>query len=150
MRLADLLDESVVKIGLESLDKEECIEEMADLLVRAGRVADRQGAIAALLAREELGSTGIGNGTAIPHAKHASIKTLTAAVGTSAGGIEFDAVDGEPVRLVFLILAAENDPGPHVAALAEIARLLQVPGLYRRIVEAESAQALLDVIGQEE
>ena len=150
MRLRDLLDESVVKVGLESRDKEECFEEMIDLLVRAGRLSDRAGALEAVLQREQQGTTGIGDGIAIPHGKHASIPTLTVAVGTSLDGIEFDAVDGKPVHAVFMLLAQINDPGPHIRALAEIARLVQTPGLYRRLVEAGSAGEILNVLDAEE
>jgi len=98
MRLRDLIDESVVKVGLESLDKEECFEEMIDLLVRAERLADRAGALEAIRQREAQGTTGIGQGVAIPHGKHASISSLTAALGVSADGIEFDSIDGDPAH----------------------------------------------------
>jgi len=150
MRLRDLLDESVVKVGLESLDKEECFEEMIDILVRAGRVSDRAGALEAVRQRESQGTTGIGQGVAIPHGKHASIPTLTAALGLSRKGIEFDAIDGDPVRVVFLLLARTDDPGPHVRALAEIARLVQTPGFYRKLTEARSPKDVLDILDVEE
>ena len=104
----------------------------------------------ALLERERIGSTGIGNGVAIPHAKSTSIKTLCAAMGTSQAGIEFDSVDGQPVHLVFLVLAEANNPGPHVATLAEIARLLQLPGFYRRILSAPTPKAVLSILNEEE
>jgi len=150
MRLRDLLDESVVKVGLKSRDKEECFEEMVDLLVRAGRISDRAAATKALREREAKGSTGIGQGIAIPHANDASIKALTAAVGTSPAGIEFNAIDDEPVHAVFLLLARMDDPGPHVRALAEISRLVQTPGLYRRLTEAKSPREVLDILDAEE
>lgn len=146
MRLRDLLDESVVKIGLESTDKEECFEELIDLLVRSGRLASREAALAAVAARESTATTGIGRGCAIPHGKDPSIRTLTVAIGTSAAGIEFDAVDGERVHLVILILANADEPGPHVQALAEVVRLLKLPGCYNTLVAACSAKALLDAI----
>ena len=150
MRLRDLMDESVVKIGLESLDKEECFEEMVDLLVRAGRLDDRAGALEALRRREAKGTTGIGGGVAIPHATHASIGHLVAAVGTSPDGIEFDATDGEPVHMVFLLLAPLDDPGPHVRALAEIARLVQMAGFCRKLTEAAAPAEVLELLESEE
>jgi fructose PTS system EIIBC or EIIC component len=150
MRLRDLLDESVVKIGLKSVDKEESFEEMIDLLVRAGRLTDRAGALEAVRQRESQGTTGIGQGVGIPHGKHASIPTLTAALGISPRGVEFDAIDGQRVHLVFLLLARLDDPGPHVRALAEIARLVQTPGLYRRLTEAKSVPQILDILDSEE
>ena len=150
MRLRDLLDSSVVKLDMTAGEKEEAIEELVDLLVRAGRVTDRKGVIEALLAREAQQTTGIGNGVAVPHAKHTSIPTLTAALGISQKGVEFDSVDDKPAQVVFLIMARVNDPGPHVLALAEIARLLQIPGLYRRLVQAKTNEELLGVIDAEE
>ena len=150
MRLRDLIDEAAVKVGLESLDKEECFEEMIDLLVRADHIPDRAGALEAIRQREAQGTTGIGQGVAIPHGKHPSISSLTAALGTSADGLEFDAVDGDPVHVVFLLLAPVNDPGPHVRALAEIARLVQTPGFYRKLTEAKTAAEALDVLDAEE
>jgi mannitol/fructose-specific phosphotransferase system IIA component (Ntr-type) len=150
MRLRDLLDEDVVKVGLESRDKEECFEELIDLLVRAGRIESRDGPLEAIRQREAQGTTGIGNGVAVPHGKHPSVGQLTAVMGTSVDGIEFDAVDSEPVHLVFLLLATGNDPGPHVRALAEIGRLLQIPGFYRKVREAKTGRDLLDIIDAEE
>jgi mannitol/fructose-specific phosphotransferase system IIA component (Ntr-type) len=150
MRLRDLLDLSSVKVPLEGLDKEECFEELVDLLVRAGRIPDRAAALTAIGQREAQGTTGIGQGVAIPHGKDASIPRLTAALGISSRGIEFDAIDNQPVHLVFLLLARADDPGPHVRALAEIARLVQTPGFYRRLSEARSAQEVLDLLDAEE
>jgi len=150
MRLRDLLDESVVKVGLKSRDKEQCFEEMIDLLVAASRIADRAGALAAVRQRESQGTTGIGQAVGIPHGKHASIPTLTAALGISDKGIEFESIDGEKVRLVFMLLARVDDPGPHVRALAEIARLVQTPGFFRKLTEARTPGDVLEVLDAEE
>ena len=150
MRLRDLLDESVVKVDLKSLEKEECFEEMIDLLVRAGRLSDRAGALEAVRQREAQGTTGIGQGVAIPHGKHPSVPALTAALGVSKSGIAFDSIDGAKVHLVFLLLARNDDPGPHVRALAEIARLIQTPGFYRKLAGAGSAKEVLDLLDAEE
>jgi len=150
MRLRDLLDESVIRVGLESLDKEECFEELVDLLARAGRLDDRPGALQALQEREAKGTTGIGGGVAIPHAKHPSVEHLVAALGTSPDGIEFDATDGETVQAVFLLLAPVDDPGPHVRTLAEIARLVQTPGFCRKLTEAADPDEVLQILEAEE
>lgn len=150
MRIYDLLDESVVKVELESFDKEECFEEMIDLLVRSGRITDRAAALEAIQQREQQGTTGIGKGIAIPHGKHPSVNGLVAALGMSDEGIEFDAVDGEPVHLVCMLLSTNNDPGPHIQALAEISRLLLIPGFYRKITEVQTAREILDIIEAEE
>jgi mannitol/fructose-specific phosphotransferase system IIA component (Ntr-type) len=152
MKLIDVLDESVVKVGLEAEGKEEAFAEMIELLVRAGRLDDRgrERALRAILAREEVATTGIGSGLAVPHGKDASVKTLLAALGVSKKGIEYDATDGEPVYLIFLVLAEVNNPGPHVQCLGEIARLIQVPGLNEHLRAAKTAKEALDLIRAEE
>jgi mannitol/fructose-specific phosphotransferase system IIA component (Ntr-type) len=150
MRLRDLLDEQSVKIGLESVDKEECFEEMVDILVRAGRVSDRAATLRAILDREAQGTTGIGTGIAVPHAKHGSIPSLMAAVGISQEGIEFDAIDGEPVHMVVLLLANSSEPGPHLQALVEIARLVRIAGFYRKVVAASTPAEILEILDAEE
>ncbi len=146
MKLLEILDESVIKVPLESEDKEEAIEELMDVLVRAGRVKEREAALQAVLDREEKQTTGIGHGLAVPHAKHESITTLTCAVGIAPEGIEFDSIDGEPVRVVFLLLAEANNPGPHLAALAEVARIFEFPTARNRLFKARSPAEILDVI----
>ncbi|MBM4038938.1 MAG: PTS sugar transporter subunit IIA [Planctomycetes bacterium] len=152
MKLIDVLDESVVKVGLEAEDKEEAFAEMIELLVRAGRLEDRGRACAlkAILAREAMATTGIGSGVAVPHGKEPCVKSLLAALGISKKGIEYDATDGEPVYLVFLVLAEANNPGPHVQCLGEIARLLQVPGFNDRLRNARTPKEALDLIRAEE
>jgi len=150
MCLRKLLDSETVKIDLESVDKEECFEEMVDVLVRAGRITDRAAALQAIQNREAQGTTGIGNGVAIPHGKHASISDLTVSCGISRAGIEFDAVDQELVHFVVLLLANSNQPGPHLRALVEIARLFQIPGFYRRATQVTSVEKLLELLDLEE
>jgi len=121
-----------------------------DLLVQAGRLSDRAGPLEAVMKREAQQTTGIGHGVAVPHAKHASVGALTAALGISRPGLDFDAVDHQPVQVVFLLLAKINDPGPHIRALAEISRLLQVPGCYHKLIDAKSPAELLAVIAAQE
>ena len=150
MRLRDMLDESSVKVGLESRDKEECIEEMVEVLVRAGRVADRARVLEAVRSREAEGSTGIGNGVAVPHGKCEGLPGTVLAVGVSRAGIEFDAVDDKPVHVVFLIAASAAEPGRHLQMLAEVVRLIRVPGLCAKLAAAESPKALLDLLDAEE
>lgn len=146
MRLRDMLDETVVKTDLESSDKEECFEEMVDVLVRAGRLTDRAAAIAAIKKREAEASTGIGFGVAVPHGKCPEIKELTIALGTSKNGVEFDADDGRLVNVVILILASSSEPGRHLQALAEVVRLVRIPGLCDKIIAAPDAAAVLGIL----
>lgn len=146
MKLLDILEPGVVKVGMESVDKEESFEELIDLLVKTGKITDREAALDAICTREEMRSTGIGKGVAIPHGKDKSITQITAAAGTSADGIEFDSVDGKPVRLVFLVLAEVNNPGPHLQTLSEIATCLNEPGTYDKLVNAKTPEAFLQLL----
>ena len=150
MRLRDMLDESTVKVELESLDKEECIEEMTDLLVRAGRVTDRAQVLSAVRTREAEGSTGIGSGVAVPHGKCANLANTVLAVGISRQGIEFDAVDGKPVKVVFLIAASASEPGKHLQMLAEVVRLVRIPGLCTKLATAATPAEVLNLLDAEE
>ncbi len=150
MRLRDMLDESTVKVGLESLDKEECIEEMTDVLVRAGRVANSAQVLSAVRTREAEGSTGIGKGVAVPHGKCAGLTSTVLAVGISRNGIEFDSADGKPVKIVFLIAASASEPGKHLQMLAEVVRLIRVPGLCDKLTAATTPKMVLDLLDAEE
>ena len=150
MKLSDLLSENVIKVDLESEDKEEVFPELIELLVRTDRINDRAAALNAIETREDMGTTGIGKGIAIPHGKDACVRKLTAALGISRRGIEYDAIDDEPVHVVFMVIAQPDNPGPHVQCLAEIARLLQIPGFYKRLLAASSPKEVLDTIAAEE
>ena len=147
MDLASLLSIDTVKVPLEAADKVEAIAELLELLVRSGQVADRDALLDALYEREEKGSTGIGAGVAIPHAKHEGLEGVALAGGASPDGIEFDAADGRPVHLVFLVVAEAHNPGPNVEVLADIGGLMQVPGLYDRLVSVRDADELVRAIG---
>lgn len=150
MDLLHLLDESVVNTNLRSSDRDELFREMVGMLVHAGRIPDRDAGLEALHARERLGTTGIGGGIAVPHGKSLTVPRLTLALGVSPQGIDYETTDNEPVHIVFLMLADGSNPGPHVECLAEIARLLQVPGLCDHLRSAQTPAAALAVIRAEE
>ncbi len=146
MDLATLLVKDTVKVPLEGVDKEEILAELVEVLVRAGRVTDRDGVLDAIYERETKGSTGIGGGVAIPHARHPELEGVAAAVGVSREGTEFDAADGGLVHLVFLVVAESHNPGPNVEVLADIGALMQTPGVYEEMVSAPDAEALIRAI----
>jgi len=143
MSLVALLDESVVKVGLESTEKDELFEEMVDMLARAGRIKDRKPILKGIREREEGMTTGIGKGVAIPHAKTDAIDGVVACVGTGKDGIEYEAIDGEPVHLVFMVVSARSAPELNVQTLASIARLMGLPRAYSRLCAAKSPAGLL-------
>ncbi|MFH2113895.1 MAG: PTS sugar transporter subunit IIA [Spirochaetota bacterium] len=123
MALIDLIEESVVRTPLKATGKEAAIRELVDVLVAAGKITDAETVLRAVLDREAKGSTGLAEGIAVPHGKTAAARELTIAIGVSPDGIEFGSMDGQPARLFFLILAPPDQTGPHIEALAEIARM---------------------------
>src|SRR6185369_17939987 len=127
MKLGEIIPEGGILDDLKAVAKEEVIKEMVQALVKAGRIeeANVKKVVKALMDREELGSTGIGAGVAVPHAKHDSISDLVGAFGRSKKGINFDALDGEPVHILFLLLSSKNASGAHLEALAYISRLVR-------------------------
>ena len=146
MDLASLIEKRTVKIPLAGFDKEEVIAELVELLVRAGKVRDRDAVMTALLEREKKGTTGIGGGVAIPHAKYAGVQGVELAIGVSPKGIEFDAADDALVHLVFLVVGEARNPGPNVAVLATIGRLMQMRDVYENMVSARDADELTEAI----
>ena len=152
MNLAGLLDESSVKVPLEGLTTDEVIAELVELLVRAGKIKDRDVVLDALYEREAKGSTGIGGGVAIPHARHSDIEGVVLAAGVSREGIEFFAADGEPVYVAFLLMGTPDRPEANVEALADIAGIVRIPGLYEKLVNARDAGEMIRIIaeGQQE
>ncbi len=146
MQLLQTLDENVIKVPLESETKEEVFEEMIEILAHTGRITDRSAALAAITERESKQTTGIGRGLAVPHAKMEGLEKMVGAVGISPEGIDYDSEDGEPVHVVFLLLARAGHPGPHVAALAEIARIFSKPTLRQKPFAAKDAADVMETI----
>ncbi|MCM8784456.1 MAG: PTS sugar transporter subunit IIA [Candidatus Omnitrophica bacterium] len=152
MKITEFLCEKAVNSDLKSLDKKGVIEELVDLLIKAGKLKDKdkQKIIEVILNREALGSTGIGQGIAIPHGKSDCLKELTAAMGISKRGINFDALDGEPVFIFFLLLAPEDSAGPHLKALARISRLLKDKYLRDALIKAKDDKEIINIIKEED
>ncbi len=148
MSFVGLLDESLVKVGLESLEKDGLFEEMVDMLVRAGKISDRKPVLAAIHEREDQMTTGIGKGVAVPHVKIGDVEGVMACMGISEDGIEYDAIDGEPVHLAFLVVSAKATPELNIQTLATVARIMGLPGAYARIRDAKSAGEVLAALAE--
>lgn len=128
MNIMGFLDDRAITTDLKAQhQKEDILKELVQLLVQAEAIKDRDVSklLQTLLKRESLGSTGIGQGVAIPHGKSDCVAKLVAAFGVSRAGVNFDSLDGEPVHLFFLLVAPEDSAGPHLKALARISRLLK-------------------------
>ncbi len=150
MAIADLLSSGVIKVGLTSRDKPSVLRELVRVLIDAGKIHDEENVLRALLRREELQSTGLTGGVAVPHAKTGAVSSLTLALGISRKGIDFDAADGCPSRLFFLMLAPPDRSGPHIEALAEIARRSQSATFTKAVISAPSAEEVLRLFRKNE
>ena len=152
MKLTDVLTPEVVRTDLEATSRDEAIRELVRLLAQSGRIApgDVESVSKAIMRREHLGSTAIGHGVAIPHAKAPAARRLVGAFGRSKAGIEFASIDGEPVHLVFLLASPPESQRAHLKALAHISRLLSKQDLHARILEAKDAKEILAVMAEEE
>jgi len=150
MNISEVLTPALIKIELQSEDKEELFEEMVQLFVSAGVLKDRAAALRALTEREAKMSTGVGNGLAIPHGKLEEANQLLMALGICRAGLDYDALDDQPVYIVLVVFAEIGNPGPHIEALAEISRLFTLPGFSARLLKAQSAEEVFAIIRQEE
>jgi fructose-specific phosphotransferase system IIA component len=127
MKFVDFVSRDAIRTGVEADAKEDVIRVMAASLLEAGKINQDQfeSIVEAILKREELGSTGIGRGVAVPHTKHPSVNELVGAVAVSDEGVDFDSLDGEKVHLLFLLVSPPDRPGDHLRALENISRQLR-------------------------
>ncbi len=127
MKFIDFVSREAIRTTIEVDDKEQVIRSMATALLESGKIAkdEHESIIEAILKREELGSTGIGRGVAVPHTKHPSVSELVGTVAVSEEGVDFDSLDGEKVHLLFLLVSPPDRPGDHLRALENISRQLR-------------------------
>ncbi len=127
MKFSDFICKSSIRTQLDADEKEAVIRAMGTALVEAGKIEQEnfESIVAAILKREELGSTGIGRGVAVPHTKHPAVDKLVGTVAISEEGVDFDSLDGEKVHLLFLLISPPDRPGDHLRALENISRQLR-------------------------
>lgn len=147
MNLLDLISPHTIKVPLESTGKEEAIKELLDVLVTVKKLPHRQSILDALIEREEAGSTGIGHGVALPHARCAEIKEMYIACGASPEGIDFDALDREPVFIFFMIVAPRSAPG-HLKVMSMLTRLLSRSAIREKLKHAQSADEFYTILAE--
>lgn len=150
MRILDFLDKESIELNITAKTKKEVIEELVELLAKKNVILDKKATLDSLYEREELGSTGVGQGIAIPHSKTKGVKDLVAAFGVSKDGVDFDALDGEPVNIFFLLLAPEGAAGLMLKALARVSNFLKNKYYRRKILEAKDKAAVVVTIEEEE
>ncbi|MEM1304060.1 MAG: PTS sugar transporter subunit IIA [Planctomycetota bacterium] len=141
MNFADFISKNAIQTHIEAADKQAVIREMATALLNAGEIAEEHfdGIVEAILKREELGSTGIGRGVAVPHTKHPTVDKLCGAVAVSEEGVEFESLDGEKVHLLFLLVSPPDRPGDHLRALENISRQLRDDSFCNLLKQSKTA-----------
>ncbi len=150
MKFADFVSRQAIGAQLVAQDKEGAVREMAQALLDAGEIeADQfESIVKAILKREELGSTGIGRGVAVPHTKHPSVDHLVGTVAISNEGVDFDSLDGEVVQLFFLLISPPDRPGDHLRALENISRQLRDDTFCRFLKQSKTAEDILQLLDE--
>ncbi len=150
MKISEILNEDLLIPNLQSKNKKGVLEELAGVLVAQGKLPDLETVVEVLLDREKLGSTGIGDGIAIPHGKIKKLGGVVASFGRSLEGVDFESIDQKPTHLFFLLVAPENSAGIHLKALARISRLLKDTHFRKRLMEAECKEEIFQIISEED
>lgn len=150
MKFADFISRESIRADLAADAKEGVIREMANSLLDSGGLQPQEfeGIVKAVLRREELGSTGIGRGVAVPHAKHPSVDKLVGTVAISGAGVDFDSLDGEKVQLFFLLISPPDRPGDHLRALENISRQLRDDTFCKFLKQAKTKEDVLQLLDE--
>jgi len=148
MKLCDFVVSASIIPDLRAGSKEDAIRAMVSSLRDAGSInaADEAGIVAAILKREELGSTGIGRGVAVPHTKHPSVDKLIAAIALSSDGVDFASLDGEPVYIMFLLVSPPDRPGDHLRGLENISRHLRNDNFCKFLRQSKTRDAVWELL----
>ncbi len=146
MRLTDYIGPEHVKLDLEGANKQEVIEELVEYMSEYCGSCDADTILEAVMNRERDGSTGLEKGIAIPHAKCDAVDKLRIVIGISKEGVDFEAQDGQPSHLFFLMIAPTNESGPHVQAIAKIVKMIKVDGFREKLLKAERPEQVIELM----
>ncbi len=150
MRLTDILLTEHIILPLKAKQRDDAIKELINMLAEKDLITDVEQANAAVLEREKLMTTGVGNGIGIPHCKDKSCPNFAVALGIQPKGIKFESIDKKDVKVVFLLVGPENNPGMHIKLLSRISRLMSNEELRQGILKSKDAQKIHDLIDEEE
>jgi PTS system nitrogen regulatory IIA component len=150
MKISELINDRLIIPKFTGKSKKQVLEELAKHLALNKKNIDPDELLRVLIEREKLGSTGIGDGVAIPHGKLNGLENIILVFGKSNEGIDFDSIDGKPVNLIFLLVAPSNSAGVHLKALARLSRLLKDKNFRQELIDASDAQSLYDIIANED
>ena len=150
MKFSDFVATDAIRSHVDAHTKEGVIREMAQSLVDAGSIAagDLESIVKAIMKREDLGSTGIGRGVAVPHTKHPSVSRLVGTVAVSHSGVDFESLDGEPVQLFFLLVSPPDRPGDHLRALENVSRRLRDDSFCRFLKQSKTADDIVQLLDE--
>jgi fructose-specific phosphotransferase system IIA component len=150
MLLAQIIQQSCVKVPLEAKDKTSAITELIDLLEAEKLLQNKDDALQSVLAREQTRTTGIGSGVAIPHGKSKSVKELVMAAGIARQPIDFNSVDGKPVSIIMLLVSPVDQTGPHIQALAKISKMMLDESFRTKLQNASSSAEVCEMLSKKE
>lgn len=151
MSLIDYINVDAIMLDVQESDKETLLSKMIERLDSCNLLENREGAENAIMAREQLMSTGVGNGVAIPHAKTDSVKTIRLTVATIKNGISYKSVDNKPVFVVFMLLSPRHAASDNLKVLTSIAKLLRDnPNFLEKLIKADAASEFIELIAKEE
>src|SRR5215207_1998706 len=150
MKIVDLIKRDMVVPELRATDKRGILEELAAYMAGRHSRIDRALLARVLVEREQLASTAIGEGVAIPHGKLATVGEIVACLGRAGKGVEFDSMDGQPTYLFFVLVAPESSTGAHLKALARISRVFKDPEFRRRLLAAPDGESMYNVVAEED
>ena len=150
MKFADFVSREAIRADLSADDKESVIREMVQALLEAHKVPSEEfeSIVKAIMKREELGSTGIGRGVAVPHTKHPSVDRLVGTVAVSSEGVDFSSLDGEKVHLFFLLISPPDRPGDHLRALENVSRQLRDETFCRFLKQAKNSEDIVTLLDE--
>ena len=146
MKLPEIIEEDYIIPELKAKDKREVLEELAEVISNRDPSIDKAGLVKVLVERERLGSTGIGDGVAIPHGKMNGVRHPIISFGRSKQGLDFDSMDGQPAHLFFLLIAPEDSSGIHLQVLARIAKILKNRAFRMKLMEPSTRKELYQTI----
>jgi PTS system fructose-specific IIC component len=150
MKISDILNEKIISVGMDCIDKDDAINKMIDLASKSGLMINIDKVRQCVFDREKLVSTGVGKGFAIPHGKTDEIKDIIAAFAILKNPIDFDSIDLEPVKFIFLIIGKESLLNAHIKLLSRISRLMNKDDFREKLEEAKTPEEVLKLFKEEE
>ncbi|HMT12656.1 MAG TPA: PTS sugar transporter subunit IIA [Ignavibacteria bacterium] len=150
MKISDILSTDVIAVNLDVTDKDDAIRKVIELAAKSNKILDKEKVSKTIFEREKLVSTGVGKGFAIPHGKTDSISDVVAAFAITKEPIDFDSIDGEPVRFIFMLIGKENLLNTHIKLLSRISRLMNKDEFREKLLEAVSPDEVLSIFKEEE